>query len=309
MVSVFIDGQAGTTGLQITERLSAHGDVSLLRLDDAHRKDLNHRQDCLQAADVAILCLPDEAAQESVKLAADQTRIIDASTAYRVDPDWVYGVAELCPEQRGLIRGANKVSNPGCYPQGFILLIKPLIDANIIDPNTALRCNAVSGYSGGGRSMIEAHESYTAEQTSAFNTQLYALNLSHKHVPEMHKYSGTLTSPIFSPSVAHYYNGMLVQIPLFNFELANNSVDAVHAVLTETYAEEQFIEVLPLDANHGGYVNPTACNGTNRLELMVLGNATQTLLVARYDNLGKGAAGAAVQNLNLMLGMDEETGL
>lgn len=312
MYSVFIDGQAGTTGLQITSRLASHAEVSLLTLSDDDRKHPERRREALHAADVAILCLPDDAAKEAVSLAAGETRIIDASTAHRVDPDWVYGVPELSPEQRERITSARLVSNPGCYPQGFILLVRPLIQAGFLDADTRLRCHAVSGYSGGGRQMIEAREAMTTDEAAARAAEVYALTLSHKHVPEMHHYSSAERAPLFSPSVAHYYSGMLVQVPLFVDELRGQTPEQVHALLAETYADERFVEVLPTDPQAiapDGFLNPTALNGTNRLQLMVLGNATQMLLVARYDNLGKGAAGAAVQNLNLMLGLKEGAGL
>ncbi len=311
MPSVFIDGQAGTTGLQITERLQARGDLTLVTLDDTQRKDPAARQAALTSADVAILCLPDDAAREAVELAAGRTRVIDASTAHRVHADWTYGLPELTAGQRARIAAATCVSNPGCYPQGFVLLVRPLIDAGLLSAETALRCNAVSGYSGGGRKMIEAHQAFGPADRERNNSQLYGLDLAHKHVPEMQAYSGCSTAPLFAPMVANFYNGMLVQVPLFATELGGAGPDRVRAVLADAYADEPFIDVLaaaPADAADG-YLNATACNGSNRMELMVFGNAQQVLLVARFDNLGKGAAGAAVQNLNLMLGLDEHLGL
>lgn len=310
MTVVFIDGQAGTTGIQISERLAARSDIELLTLTDTERKDPIHRQQCLKDADVALLCLPDDAARESVALAGGETRILDASTAYRVDPGWVYGLPELCAQQREQIAQAQFVSNPGCYPQGFILMLRPLIEAGVLDASLPLRCNAVSGFSGGGRQMIESRQAFAAGDIDQFNSQVYALSLQHKHVPEMQHYTGTQIRPIFSPTVAHYYKGMLVQVPLFRSELEIGG-DEIRALLTEQYAGEHFINVLPDDAEvaPGGFLEPTACNDSNRMELMVYGNDDQILLIARYDNLGKGAAGAAVQNLNIMLGIDEATGL
>ncbi len=308
MPSVFIDGQAGTTGLQITERLQARGDIDLLSLDDTQRKAPAARREALFQADIAILCLPDDAAREAVALADGRTRIIDASTAHRVHADWVYGLPELTAGQRERVAGAHLVSNPGCYPQGFMLLVRPLIDAGLLSPDTPLRCNAVSGYSGGGRKMIEAHQAFDAADAEQLNSQLYGLTLAHKHVPEMQAYSLCRQTPLFTPMVAHYYNGMLVQVPLFTAELGGATPDTVQAALAAAYADEPFINVL--DPSSGDeFLNPTACNGSNRMDLMVYGHARQVLLVARYDNLGKGAAGAAVQNLNLMLGLDEQLGL
>lgn len=310
MTVVFIDGQAGTTGLQITERLQSRSDIDIIYLSNEQRKDAARRKESLQAADIAILCLPDDAAREAVALAGSKTRILDASTAYRVDPSWTYGLAELTSQQREKIATAQYVSNPGCYPQGFILMIRPLIEAGLLAPSTPLRCNALSGYSGGGRQMIEARQAFDTNQIDQLNSQVYALTLQHKHVPEMEAYSGTKIRPIFSPTVAHYYKGMLVQIPLFVSEL-QASVQDIHRCLSARYEDEQFIDVLPLgrDAEPSGNLDPTRCNDSNRMEIMLLGNEAQLLLVARYDNLGKGASGAAVQNLNLMLGVAEATGL
>ena len=312
MTTIFIDGQAGTTGLEISNRLAQRSDIELLEIDSEARKSADARRALLRDADIAILCLPDDAAREAVALADGHTRILDASTAYRVDKTWAYGLPELCSQQRTTIANAQFVSNPGCYPQGFILLVRPLIEAGVLDRQTLLRCHAISGYSGGGRQMIEAQQAYDTATSDRLNVQAYGLNLQHKHVPEMHRYSNTASAPIFTPSVAHYYKGMLVQVPLFSQELAGLNVRQVHELLAATYEGEPFVQVLPWDSAQmleGGYLNPTACNDSNRLELMVFGNDEQILLAARYDNLGKGASGAAVQNLNLMMGLDESTGL
>lgn len=312
MATIFIDGQAGTTGLEISARLDQRADLHLLAIDDTQRKDQQVRAERLQSADVAILCLPDDAAREAVRLAAGKTRILDASTAFRTDPDWVYGLPELHPNQRGDISRAQFVSNPGCYPQGFILLLRPLIEAGLVHPDTALRCHAVSGYSGGGRQMVEKFRQFTPADQDTFNSQAYALNLQHKHVPEMQTYSTTNVTPLFSPMVANYYKGMLVQIPLFRHETNGASLQQLHDVLADRYTDEPFVSVLPVGDNSllvDGCLNPTLCNGSNRMQLMLFGNEDQYLLIARYDNLGKGAAGAAVQNLNLMLGIEEKTGL
>jgi len=313
MATVFIDGQAGTTGLEIAERLSTRDDLHVLTIDPAQRKDLSARQQLLQSADVAILCLPDEAARESVTLAAGQTRLLDASTAHRVDPEWTYGLAELNADQPAKITQAQYVSNPGCYPQGFILLIRPLIEAGVLSVDVPLRCHALSGYSGGGRQMVETYQGFDAAQAEALNTRDYALHLNHKHVPEMQYYSGTRARPLFNPMVANYLKGMLVHVPLFcEQELNGTSARELHAILAERYRGQDFVHVRPFEEQptlDGGFLEPTSLNNTNDLELLVFGNDEQVLLVARYDNLGKGASGAAVQNLNLMLNIDQTKGL
>ena len=313
LTKVFIDGQAGTTGLQIAQRLAQRDDIQVHEIDPAQRKDPGARARLFAEADVAILCLPDAAAIEAAALAAGQCRIIDASTAHRVDKDWCYGLPELSSAQRGRIAEATLVSNPGCYPQGFILMIRPLIDAGLLSPDLPLTMHAISGYSGGGRSLIEARQAFTPEEVEGRNTEPYGLTLQHKHVPEMQHYSGSAVIPLFTPAVGHYYHGMLVQVPLFTRNLQKPAtVDDLHAVLAARYQGEPFISVLEPGAAatlEAGFLNPTACNDTNRVEIMLFGHAEQLLLVARYDNLGKGAAGAAVQNLNLMIGVEETTGL
>lgn len=312
MAKVFIDGQVGTTGIEISERLSSRADIELISLTDDERKSPSARARLLHQADVAILCLPDDAALESVALANGQTRILDASTAHRTHPDWAYGLAELSPIARKEIANAQFVSNPGCYPQGFILLTRPLIQAGLLSASTPLRCHALSGYSGGGRQMIEKFRNFSATQADAQGVQSYAHGQQHKHLPEMLKYSGTAVQPLFTPNVANYYKGMLVEVPLFASELNNASPEQVHEVLLQRYIDEPFINVASLGAEElmdAGFLNPTGCNGSNRIDLMVMGDAQRVILCARYDNLGKGAAGAAVQNLNIMLGIKESSGL
>lgn len=313
MTKVFIDGEAGTTGLQIAERLRQRTDLTVLRIDEARRKDAEARARLLEEADVSILCLPDDAAREAVAMAGDRCRILDASTAYRVDPDWVYGLPELTPDSRAAIAGADRVSNPGCYPQGFVLLTRPLIDAGVLPRDLPLRLHAVSGYSGGGRALIETYQGFDEQTRERFASRAYGLTLAHKHVPEMQRYSGTSHAPLFAPMVGDYYQGMLVNVPLFTRELTGAPTpEDLHGLLADRYRDEPFVRVLPVGAPgslDGNFLDATALNGTNRIELMVFGHAEQVLLVARLDNLGKGASGAAVQNLNLMLGVDETTGL
>ena len=312
MATVFIDGQVGTTGIEISERLSSRADIELISLTNDERKSPSARTRLLQQADVAILCLPDAAAVESVALAESKTRILDASTAHRTHPNWTYGLAELSTTAREEIANAQFVSNPGCYPQGFILLTRPLIQAGLLPTSTPLRCHALSGYSGGGRQMIEKFRDFSPKQADTLGAQGYAHGQQHKHLPEMLKYSGTAIQPIFTPIVANYYKGMLVEVPLFASELNNASPEQVHEVLSQRYIDEPFINVASLGAEElmdGDFLNPTGCNGSNHIDLMVMGDSQRVILCARYDNLGKGAAGAAVQNLNIMLGIKESSGL
>ena len=313
MPTVFIDGQAGTTGLEISQRLSDRQDIDLLTIDDALRKDPVARLALMEEADVTILCLPDAAAVEAVALGRGKTRFLDASTAHRTAQGWAYGCPELDPGQRALIAGSDQVSNPGCYPQGFILLIRPLVDAGVIGAGTLLNVFGLSGYSGGGRAMVERYQAFSAEEADALCARPYGLTLEHKHRPEMQAYSGINAAPLFSPTVANYYRGMLIEIPLHRAALAKSlSGPEISNLLAERYANEPFIEVhgfQPECLLDGGYLDATTTNGSNRMQLMVFGNDEQFLLVARYDNLGKGASGAAVQNLNLMLGLEETLGL
>ena len=315
MTDVFIDGQAGTTGLQIRERLAAREDVNLIEIPGPSRKDPEVRRRYLNEADVVILCLPDDAAREAIGLiSSNHVRVLDASTAHRVADGWVYGLPEVDAGQRERIRGAARVSNPGCYPTGFVLLVRPLVDAGIVPGDARLSCHAVSGYSGGGRRLIERYEARSAECPEAlWNVRPYGLDLDHKHLPEMARYSGTDRAPVFSPMVGHFAQGMLTMVPLHTDTLGEGSTaGTVHACLEARYRDEPCVEVRPPgddDALDAGFLDPLAANGTNRIDLFVYGNDDQVLLVARLDNLGKGASGAAVQNLNIMTGAEELSGL
>ena len=298
---VFIDGEAGTTGLQIRDRLVGRQDITLVQIDAARRKDADARRDAFASVDVAILCLPDAAAREAVALAQGlPTRFIDASTAHRVDPDWVFGFAELTADARQAIAGAQFLSNPGCYSTGAIALLAPLVKAGLIAPDQALSINAVSGYSGGGKELIAEYE--RGEAPDAF---VYALGQQHKHLPEIVKYSGLAVRPVFAPSVGNFAQGMAVQVPLHLD--GHRTLSSLRATLKAHYADQSFISIVEPEAR----VVPTKLNNSNRLEISVHGDDGNgcAVLVAVLDNLGKGASGAAVQNLNIMLGVDERTGL
>jgi len=301
---VFIDGAVGTTGIEIHDRLVARPDLVVSILDDELRKDTAARRDALNTADVVILCLPDEAARDAVALIENATtRVIDASTAHRTASGWTYGFAEIIGHQA--IRNARFVSNPGCYATGFIALIAPLVRAGVIPADWALTCNAVSGFSGGGKTMIAQYE---AGAPSAHSS--YALGLAHKHVPEMRLRSGLSHAPLFVPAVSNCYRGMLVDVPLALAAIPHPpEISAIHAAYAAVYGQSPIVQV-DATCNAATLTIESAAN-TDRLELHVFTNPekTQIRLVAALDNLGKGAAGAAVQNLNIMLGLDETTGL
>lgn len=308
--TIFIDGEAGTTGLEIRERLEARGDLELMLLGD-RRRDVEARREALNSADAVILCLPDDAAIEAVSMIENpNVRVIDASTAFRVDPDWTYGFAEMDAGQRAAIAASTRVSNPGCYPTGFIGLMRPLVKAGLVPADWPVTINAVSGYSGGGKTMIAEFEGAGGAPT-AFRT--YGLSLKHKHVPEMTLHTGLSRPVLFSPAVGSYRQGMLVEVPLHLSALPETpSVERLHGALVEAYAGQGFVEVADLeDTEAMAVLEPEGLNGTNRMRLHVFGDRSgeQARLVALLDNLGKGASGAAVQNLNIMLGLDEATGL
>jgi N-acetyl-gamma-glutamyl-phosphate reductase len=306
---VFIDGAHGTTGLEIRERLEGRSDVTLVTLPPERRRDPAAREDALNAADIVILCLPDDAAREAVALVANgATRIIDASTAFRTASGWTYGFAELEPSRRAELAAAPRVANPGCYPTAFLALVRPLVREGLLPADYPVSVNAVSGYSGGGKAMIAAFEDALDHDATETAFRLYALGLGHKHVPEMQSHAGLLRAPIFMPSVARTYRGMVAEVPLHLDLLGAAPLARLGELLADSYAGQPLVRVVAPDER---VVPIERCAGTDRLELMVLGDerAGQARLVATLDNLGKGAAGAAVQNLNLMAGLPEIEGL
>ena len=311
---VFIDGEAGTTGLQIRGRLEGRADIELLRLPEGARKDPGARAEMLNAADLAVLCLPDDAAREAVAMVENPgTRLIDASTAHRVDPDWVYGLPESDAEQSKRIAGAKRVTNPGCYALSSVALLHPLVAAGLVPAETPISINAVSGYSGGGRQMIERFENPDRPDAIAAPFRAYALGLTHKHVPEIQRRSGLALRPLLVPSVGRFRQGMIVQIPLHLGALPGRPRAAeLHAALASHYQGRRFIEVAPFEATLAmAHLDPEGLNGTNLVRLHVFANEAEghAVLVALLDNLGKGASGQAVQNMNLMLGLPEGAGL
>lgn len=311
---VFVDGQEGTTGLKINERLSRRTDIELLKIDPERRKDPEARRAFLNEADIAFLCLPDAASRESASLVtSDKTRIIDASTAHRTDLGWTYGIPELSKHQRAMISASHRVSNPGCFATGFNMALYPLVKEGIVPKDYPLTCHSITGYSGGGKKLIEKYESARENKKALESPRFYALSLSHKHLPEMQKISGLLFPPLFTPIVCDFYKGMVVAVPLLRRSL-NKKVTAreVQEFMASYYESERFVRVMPYEAESNldnGFFDATGCNNTNRIEIFVFGNGEQILLLSRLDNLGKGASGAAVQNMNIMLGLDEGLGL
>lgn len=309
-VRVFIDGAAGTTGLEIRERIEGRDGIEQIILSEADRKDAKKREEALNEADFVILCLPDDAARDAIAMISNnRVRVIDASTAHRTAPDWVYGFAELEPGQMAAIAEAPRVSNPGCYPTGFLALVRPLVRAGLTPLDYPLQVHAVSGYSGGGKSMIAEFEDEQAAGYTNTALRLYGLDLAHKHVPEMQKHARLEIPPLFLPAVANTYRGMVVEVPLpLHLFTRRPSIEAIENVLRDAYKDCPLIRVLPGEASA---VTIEEDAGTDRLSLRVFGNAEtgQARLVATLDNLGKGAAGAAVQNLNIMAGLDPVAGL
>ena len=308
----FVDGQEGTTGLRIHEYLAQRSDIEVLRIAADKRKDTAERARLLNAADVAFLCLPDGAAKEAVALVTNpNTCLIDASTAHRTAPGWVFGLPELAPGQRAALRSSKRIANPGCHASAFILLLRPLVDAGLVPAALPVSASSITGYSGGGKKMIEQYQA--GGDARLDSPRPYALTLAHKHVPEMMAHTGLATPPLFMPIVGNFYKGLSVNVPLHLSQLrAGATAEHLHAALSERYAGERFVRVMPLrDAAtlEEGFFDVQACNDTNRVDIFVFANESQALLIARLDNLGKGASGAAVQSMNVHLGVDEALGL
>ncbi len=311
-IRVFVDGQEGTTGLRIHEYLAQRADVEVLRAAPELRKDAAERARLLNASDVSFLCLPDAAAREAASLVTNpNTCLIDASTAHRTDSSWAYGMPEVAADQRDRIRASKRIANPGCHATGFILLVRPLVDAGLLSSTAALSATSITGYSGGGKKMIEQYEA--GGDARLASPRPYGLTLAHKHLPEMMTHGRLESRPVFMPVVADFLKGLSVSIPLHLGELKRGvTAESLHSALAERYAGEPFVRVMPLRdpaVLADGFFDIQACNDTNRVELFVFANDTQVLLMSRLDNLGKGASGAAVQSMNVHLGIDEGTGL
>ena len=314
--TVFVDGQEGTTGLRIHEYLAQRSDIEVLRIDADKRKDAAERARLLNAADVAFLCLPDAASREAAAMISNpKTCLIDASTAHRTVPGWTFGLPELCKGQRDAIRGAKRIANPGCHASAFILAVRPLVDAGLLAPEALVSATSITGYSGGGKGMIAEYEA--GGNALLKSPRPYALGLAHKHLPEMMAHTGLTTAPVFMPIVADFYKGLTVTVPLHLQQLrAGTTPEQVREALAAHYEGERFIRVMPLrdaDTLAGGFFDVQGCNDTNRVDLFVFGSTDdkpgQILVMARLDNLGKGASGAAVQSMNVHLGVDETLGL
>ena len=315
MHKVFIDGGHGTTGLRIHEYLAGRQDIEVLEIGSADRKNIYARLDKIREADASILCLPDQAAREIAELAPEDSVLIDTSSAHRTSSGWVYGMPELSKGQRELIRSSTRISNPGCHASGFIILVKPLIEAGLLSPDSLLTCFCMTGYSGGGKSMIaryensvpgHEHESRPAELDSPAQ---YGLTQNHKHLPEMVKMTGLEHAPCFSPVVGDFYSGMVMTVPLHGAQLGDKTgPDELRDVLKQFYSGEPVVKVMD-EAPEDGFMYSNPMAGKNGMQLYVTGNEDRMLLIASYDNLGKGASGAAIQNLNIVLGEDETLGL
>ena len=310
---IFVDGQEGTTGLEINERLQKREDIEILKIDPQKRKDIEERKKYINQADIVFLCLPDDAARESVSLIENPSvRVIDASTAHRIADEWAYGIPELSVKHRENIKDTKRLSNPGCFATGFNMLMYPLIKENIAAEDYPVTCHSITGYSGGGNKLIQLFES-EENKDKLKSPSFYALSLHHKHLPEMQKHSGLKNPPVFTPIIGKYYRGMTVAIPFYTDKLNKKiSADEINAFYKDYYKGQNFVKVLPMniqDEFEWGYMTAESCNYTNNLEILVFGDDRQALAAARLDNLGKGASGAAVQNMNIMLGLDETIGL
>jgi len=316
--NVYVDGQVGTTGLKINERLVNHPYVNILTIDESKRKDYDARKEMINSADVVFLCLPDNASREAVSMidpTNKHTKIIDASTAYRTHPDWAYGIPELCNGSRVQIAASSRTSVPGCYASAFILPMYPLVKAGIVPEDYPITCHGLSGYSGAGKQMIAEYMHPDRETLFPYHgsPRHYALGLTHKHLQEMKQKTGLKYAPLFSPIIGDYYQGLTISLQFYTRLLGKGVIPLdVHAYLSEYYAEQNFVSVMdftPTECNGEAFFNPIACNGTNNAEIFVFGNDEQIMILTRLDNLGKGASGAAVQNMNIMLGLDETISL
>jgi N-acetyl-gamma-glutamyl-phosphate reductase len=311
---IYVDGQEGTTGLKIFDRLANRPELEIMKIDPDKRKDNAERKKFLDAADVVFLCLPDAASIEAMTLLGNpETRVLDTSTAFRISPDWVYGIPELSADSRKAVTNAKRVAVPGCHATGFIMLVAPLVAAGIIPADAALSCTSLTGFTGGGKKMIAEYNENRYKEDRLSYARPYALTLAHKHLPEMQVRSGLRYKPVFLPVLADVAQGMIVTVPLHSSAVGGRNGKDLHAALTAHYAGQRFVRVMPyaddsvLDA---GSIRMNACNGSNRIDLFVFGNDEgRILLASRFDNLGKGASGAAVQCMNLMLGLPEEAGL
>ncbi|GAB2802832.1 N-acetyl-gamma-glutamyl-phosphate reductase [Halomonas shantousis] len=309
---VYVDGQEGTTGLRLLDYLEPRDDIELLRIDSDKRKDPAERARLLNAADVAFLCLPDDASREAVALLDNpDTCLIDASTAFRTADDWVYGLPELTPRQRERIRTGKRIANPGCHASAFVMLVRPLVDAGLLPADYPLSAFSLTGYSGGGKKLIAEYEADTEGRLAA--PRPYALPLAHKHLPEMRQHGGLSRAPAFNPVVGPFLKGLAVTVPLHVSDLAPRATaETIRDAYLRHYDGERFVQIMPLDdaANlDNGFFDVQGANDTNRVDIFVFGGEEHLALVARLDNLGKGAAGAAVQSMNIHLGLDESTGL
>ncbi len=309
---IFVDGQFGTTGLKINEMLKNRSELELLTISEEEKKDIEIKKKFLNEADLVFLCLPDAASKESVALITNENvKVIDASTAHRTNPEWTYGIAEITPTQREKIKNSKRVCVPGCHASGFIMAMKPLIENGIVSKSQKIVCHSITGYSGGGRALIDAYED-PANKGKFDSQRPYALGLSHKHLPEMKHVLGLESAPFFTPSVGNFSQGMLVMSYLIKDELSKKvSKDEVISIYKEYYKGEQFVKIIENDIEYldDGFLNAMNCNNTNTIEISVYDSEDYMLVISRLDNLGKGASGAAVQNMNIMLGLDEKLGL
>lgn len=306
MNKVFIDGSQGTTGLRIFDRLSARDDIELIRLPEELRKDPTARRDAINSSDITFLCLPDEASREAVAMAEERVKILDTSTAHRTSAQWIYGFPEVYKNGFEMVKNANRVAVPGCHASGFIALVKPLVDAGVLGTDSLLTCHSITGYSGGGKKMIAEYEAEERELLLDAPRQ-YGLSQSHKHLPEMKAVTGIENEPVFCPIVSDFYSGMCVTVPLFKSQLKKGTAEDIKAIYKEKYQGPvvNYIE----DVNEGGFVSANGIKGKDSMQITVSGNDDRILLIARYDNLGKGASGAALECMNIMLGSDLTEGL